>query len=471
MFLKNLTAFWQNPFFCTVKENPEIQIDEKNFTLKPLQIDLKPLDKKFTEVGVFYDSSLLQYPYEDIEENGERVSTSTIVDSDEVITVDSKEMNTVDSNVVSETDNINDTSQMGETDCESVKIIDTSFDPEEVKEAHQLQRGSGKVTDKGDMSFDIKDNRVLTDFEIVELKHLLNDSERKLKDRKMKTTSLKLRLANIERKNAEKKLSVQKRDRKIKDLEEMIKIKDGELVKKDTIISNLRKENERLRKSRSGQHKSSNSRSNISNCIGQNSREPLKINDDDKVIEENLSSDSTIETVESISAFLTKLADTEGPTSPKQRNNKKRARDEGTAEQTTIDAPKNKEKGDIVINYDDVIEISEDPDDSIATLCSDDEVQLINDGEEGTLLNKMLEDHPTFLPNKVLNVQDRNMNSFLKLKPFASLCSEIPNLMEGSLVTEKRNRCSQSKTKPEGFYGLPTKEVNLDLFLREIFKN
>merc|ERR1719347_2489732 len=117
-------------------------------------------------------------------------------------------------------------------------------------------------------------------------------------------------------------------------------------------------------------------------------------------------------------AQLNKLADadTEGPTSPKQGKNKKRARDEGTAEQTTIDVSKNKDKGDIVISYDEVIEISEDPDDSIATLCSDDEVQLINDGEEGTLLNKMLEDHPTFLQNEVLNVKDRNAKSFLKLK-------------------------------------------------------
>ena len=33
----------------------------------------------------------------------------------------------------------------------------------------------------------------------------------------------------MERKNAEKKLSIQKRDRKIRDLEEIIKIKDDEL--------------------------------------------------------------------------------------------------------------------------------------------------------------------------------------------------------------------------------------------------
>ena len=46
-----------------------------------------------------------------------------------------------------------------------------------------------------------------------------------------------------------------------------------------------------------------------------------------------MSYDFTSETVDSISAFLPKLADTEGQTSHKQRSkNKKRARDEGITE-------------------------------------------------------------------------------------------------------------------------------------------
>jgi len=337
-------------------------------------------------------------------------------------------------------------SHTGETDCESVKIIDTSFDPEEIKEAHQIQSGFGKANDKGERSYDSKDSRVLTDFHVVELKNLLNDSERKLKDRKMKTTSLKLRLANIEMKNAEKKLSVQKRDRKIKDLEEIIKIKEVELVKKDAIISSLRKENEQLRKSRASYIEAFNSSLNNSNGHEQSSLEPMKDNEDDNLTEENMSNDSTSETVESISAFLTKLADKVGPISPKQHSkNKKRAREEGTGivQQAINDASRNQEYGDIALNYDDVIEISDDPDDTVATLCSDDEVHLINEGEESTLLNKMLDEHPTLLQNEVLNVQDSNVKSFLKLKPFASLCSEIPNLMESSLVSKKSKRYLQ----------------------------
>ena len=51
----------------TVKENPKSQFDEKNFTIKSLRIDLRPLDKKFTEVGGHYESSLSQDLYKDIE--------------------------------------------------------------------------------------------------------------------------------------------------------------------------------------------------------------------------------------------------------------------------------------------------------------------------------------------------------------------------------------------------------------------
>merc|ERR1719402_198942 len=57
-------------------------------------------------------------------------------------------------------------------------------------------------------------------------------------------------LANMELKNAEKKLSIQKRDMKIRELEEMITTQENKLRIKNVAIFRLQKENDLLRKSK-----------------------------------------------------------------------------------------------------------------------------------------------------------------------------------------------------------------------------
>ena len=76
-----------------------------------------------------------------------------------------------------------------------------------------------KVDDNLTSDLTVTDKKHLSD-QIISLKGQLCESEKKLREKKMKITSLKISLANLEKKNAEKKLSLQKKDERIKELEE-----------------------------------------------------------------------------------------------------------------------------------------------------------------------------------------------------------------------------------------------------------
>jgi len=396
----------------------------------------------------------------------------------------------------------------------------------------------------------LAEKKDISSSDILALKDLLSDSERKLRDRKMKITSLKISLASMEKKNAEKKLSVQKRDRKIKELEEAMKIKDDaykrfkemhrshskenlrncqdslevkmldlelELSKKNASIVRLEEENRSLRKFKSmsrgfekelaslkskltsphhSQDKSSSDAEKSGKLITRDFEDESEV-----TIAENIQTESADETIESISSFLADIADTSAKSvdleksistqkiSPKKVSNKTVSKahpplskakaaskpndnsagrikvtktfwpKDASARPPSAGASQSKQKTieDYFLDREDAVTPHEDSqNDSITTLSSDDEINLTRDGEEDTLLESMLEDHPTFSKEDVITIQEETVTSFLTLKPFASLCAQSDNIVE----PKKRSR------QVEEFCEIPSKRTKLNEYLR-----
>ena len=182
--------------------------DDEELVMKPVRVDIRPLGKEFTEVGVFYGSDLFPDLSERIYEN--RIHQASNEPEQPLLDVFGLRKD--------DAVNINDC-DIDETESEIVDIDDSS-DSETVEESQVTQRISEKGLTSSNGTLEKEGNAAvkMKNFDTIELKGLLSESEEKLENRKMKITSLKISLANMERKNAEKKLSIQKRDRKIRDL-------------------------------------------------------------------------------------------------------------------------------------------------------------------------------------------------------------------------------------------------------------
>eukprot|EP00092_Neocalanus_flemingeri_P023265 GFUD01025226.1.p1 GENE.GFUD01025226.1~~GFUD01025226.1.p1 ORF type:complete len:513 (+),score=147.08 GFUD01025226.1:108-1646(+) len=288
--------------FQNIEMSSKLRQDRKLF-IKP-KVFINPLPKRWAEVGTFYD----------------------VGDSDFVDDILNKNA--------------------------SKKVVDIPEKGTSEDASHGLEK---TVTeDKKDLSS-----------EFLSLKDLLSDSEKRLSDRKMRITSLKINLANMEKKNAEKKLSIQKRDRRIKELEETMKIKeDGykrfkelkgirskdnlrnmqesleekllglelELSKKNNKIRRLEEENKSLSKFKSWSRSLEKELADLK----KNLNRPTHSKENTAIVTEKVSSKKTTnifqdeieielddtpdavkehsnandETIESISSFLAELADT-----------------------------------------------------------------------------------------------------------------------------------------------------------------
>ena len=138
-------------------------------------------------------------------------------------------------------ENIND-GDIEETKCDVITIDDDTSDSETAVAPHLIQRvslvnGTGPF-DKGEEGA-MHSCAAMNEVNISELKQLLRESEEKLENNKIK-------LADIERRNAKKKFVIMKGEKKIKDLEEIIKTRESELTIKNEFISRLQKEKDNL---------------------------------------------------------------------------------------------------------------------------------------------------------------------------------------------------------------------------------
>ena len=138
-------------------------------------------------------------------------------------------------------ENIND-GDIEETKFDVITIDDDTSDSETAVAPHLIQRvslvnGTGPF-DKGEEGA-MHSCTAMNEVNISELKQLLRESEEKLENNKIK-------LADIERRNAKKKFVIMKGEKKIKDLEEIIKTRDSELSIKNEFISRLQKEKDNL---------------------------------------------------------------------------------------------------------------------------------------------------------------------------------------------------------------------------------
>ena len=141
-------------------------------------------------------------------------------------------------------ENIND-GDIEETKCDVITIDDDTSDSETAVAPHLIQRVSGRGLVNGTGPFDKGEEgamhscAAMNEVNISELKQLLRESEEKLENNKIK-------LADIERRNAKKKFVIMKGEKKIKDLEEIIKTRESELTIKNEFISRLQKEKDNL---------------------------------------------------------------------------------------------------------------------------------------------------------------------------------------------------------------------------------
>ena len=417
--------------------------DDEEVVMKPVRVDIRPLGKEFTEVGVFYGSDL--FP-----ELSERIYENTIHQ-----TSNEPEQPLLDVSGFRKDDaeNINDC-DIDETESEIVIDIDDSSESETVEESQVIQRISekgltsctGTLEKEGNAAMKVKN------FDTVELKGLLSESEEKLENRKMKITSLKISLANMERKNAEKKLSIQKRDRKIRDLEEIIKIKDDELSSKNALILKLQKENNLLSKFKAslkpiekvpgilevisaGNPKLKNTEIAVEGTdVSANSCEEMDMKEN--------APDAPRGETDPISEFLTLIAQV-----------KTVIGQEENSQQDMSDASRIKNGGCNIQEFDkddDVIMIDDDLNDTVAITSSDDERYLvISEGEEDNILIPTLEHHPNFSMEGGLTFHEGIVDPFLRLKPFASMCAKTPNIVERE--SKKRKKFHQIQLSPRVF--------------------
>jgi len=484
--------------------------DHIKLLIKPTKVLIRSLDIKFSSVGSFYDINNMHIDHAE-EIVKEQQESKSIVDG---VPAATESIVTIINTVVKDSSSAVEIAAVKPSEVvKEQEIINTLDNVTKSKVAESVSRDSDTA-------------KIISSSDIVALKDLLSDSEKRLRDRKMKITSLKISLASMEKKNAEKKLSVQKRDRKIKELEETMKIKDDaykrfkemhrshkkenlrncqdslemkllelevELSKKNVSISKLEEEIRSLRKFKSWSRNLEKELAALKKKLHsplddkeERSAEEVpkassNIFGDEIEIEElpdtgNMATDSTDETIESISSFLAELGDTTNEsidpevTSPKSKTKaasksasvshdpRKSSDDKVVLKQkaVSVDATRSNQ---MPASENDVVLINEESfNDTITTLSSDDEINLTRDGEENNLLESMLEDHPTFSKEEVITIQEEALKSFLTLKPFASLCAKSDNIV----VNKKRIR--QGK-EGRDFVKIPSKRTKLDEFL------
>lgn len=314
--------------------------DHIKFLIKPTKVLIRSLDKQFSCVGSFYDINNMHIDHaeEIVKEQQESKSIVDGVPATESIV-------TIVTTVEEDSSSAVDIAAVKLSEVVKEQEFNTLDNVTKSKVAESVSRDS--------------DSESISSSDIVALKDLLSDSEKRLRDRKMKITSLKISLASMEKKNAEKKLSVQKRDRKIKELEETMKIKDDaykrfkemhrshkkenlrncqdflemkllelevELSKKNVSFSKLEEENRSLRKfkswSRSLEKELAALKKKLHSPLDDKeersaeevSKASSNIFGDEIEIEElpdtgNMATDSTDE-IEFISSFLAELGDT-----------------------------------------------------------------------------------------------------------------------------------------------------------------
>merc|ERR1712179_823921 len=256
--------------------------------------------------------------------------------------------------------------------------------------------------------------------------------------------------------------SIQKRDMKIRELEEMVKIQDHKLLVRNMFISRRQKENDLLSKFKAslkpvgkvpGVMKGISTFSEAKNTTATEEVEDVEDVSrnicEDVEMGKNISDDICGE-IESISEFLHMVAQVKNVPG-----------DVGNSHQVMSDASKNNESNDIVeIGNDDIIEVNgKAPNNTITTISSDEEIHLVNEGEDDILI-PTLEHYPAFPLKGVPTIQEEIVDPFLRLQPFASPCAKSSNIME----RESKNRKKRpSKTLTEIFQRKP-KQAKLSSF-------
>ena len=153
--------------------------DNIKLLMKPTKVLIRSLDKKFSSVGSFYDINKMHI--DNAEEIVEQQESKSIVDgvpaTESIVTiVTTVEKDSLSADIVA---------LLRPSDSEVVKdqeIINTADIVSKSKVAESVSKDSETETERSISSSDM-----------VALKDLLSDSEKRLRDRKMKITSLKIR--------------------------------------------------------------------------------------------------------------------------------------------------------------------------------------------------------------------------------------------------------------------------------------
>ena len=85
----------------------------------------------------------------------------------------------------------------------------------------------------------------------------------------------------------------------------------------------------------------------------------------------------------------------------------------------------------IKIENDDIIEVNgRAPNNTITTISNDEEIHLVNEGEDDNILIPTLDHYPAFPLKGVPTIQEEIVDPFLRLQPFAYLCAKSSNIVE-----------------------------------------
>jgi len=385
--------------------------DDKEYNIKPVRVDIGALEKKVTEVGVFYGYCQLL--------SGHTRRCEEIIIESETHESAQPSDDVMGPGYEDDIENI----AIEETESEFVINIDDSSDSETVSGSVEIQKLSdeGFVNKSNESVYFKKKTELVDSDDVVQLKKYLKESEEKLKNRKIKITSLKMSLANIEMKNAEKKLYIQKRDMKIRELEEMIKIQENKLRLKNVSIFRLQKENNFLRKFKASLKPVGKVPGIIQgifdDCDAKNTKASGEMANvsrnicEEVEMKENIPDD--LGEIKPFYEFLSVVAQV-----------KKGSEDEGNSRQDLSDASKNECIDIVEIVHDDIIEVNEKaPDNTITTISSEDEIHLVNEEDDDNILIPTLENYP--VPTSMADIVD----PFLRLQPFASLCAKSSNIV------------------------------------------
>jgi len=230
---------------------------------------------------------------------------------------------------------------------------------------------------------------------------------------------------------------------------ETIKIQDNKLRMKNMFIFRLQKENNLLSKFKASlkpvggvpgvMMKGISAKCEAKNVTATEEMEDVSRNVCEEVeVEENVPDELCGEN-ETLSEFLSVVAQV-----------KKVSEYEGNSQQVMNNAAKNNENKDIVVIDDDIIEVNEKAPNF--TISSDDEIHLVNEGEEDDILIPTLEQYQPFSLVGIPTIQEEIVDPFVRLQPFASLCAKSSNIVERD---SKKRKKLQSTTFSEEFKRKP----------------